>query len=179
MPARAPSLRASFCLFGQLELSGKKDRLVDALKYIERDITNLITITNQGQVQVFAKTAGQTLPVRLSGDGLYRLLYILLVILAHPDSIILIDEIETGFHYSMLETLWRLISEAAKDNHCQIIATTHSYECIRHAISGINEAGCEDSFCIYRIENNQGENRIFRYDGELARLSIDMNMEVR
>lgn len=164
---------------GKLELDGKKDRVIEALKYIEKDITNLITITNQGQVQVFSKIANQTIPVRLSGDGLYRLLYILLVIMAHPDSIILIDEIETGFHHSMLETLWRLIAETAKDNNCQIIATTHSYECIQNAVSGINKAGFEDRFCLYRVEHASGENKAYRYDGELARLSVDMNMEVR
>lgn len=164
---------------GQLELNNQKNRIIDSLKYIEKDISNLITITNQGQVQVYAKIADQTLPVRFSGDGLYRLLYILLVIMSHPNAVILIDEIETGFHYSMLQTLWKLIAEAARDNNCQIIATTHSYECIVNAISGINKAGFEDRFCMYRIEHNDGENKAIRYDGELARLSIEMNMEVR
>lgn len=164
---------------GQLELTGKKEGIVDALKYIEKDISNLITITNQGQVQVFAKVSDQVLPVKLAGDGLFRLMNILLAIAANPGSIILIDEIETGFHYSMYETLWTLIAKTAKDNNCQIIATTHSYECIQNAVSGISAVGCEDSFCMYRIEHSDGENRAYRYDGELTRLSIDMNMEVR
>ena len=164
---------------GKMELNGKKDKIVKALRYIEKDMSNLITITNQGQVQVYAKIADQTLPVRLSGDGLYRLLYILLTIMANPDSIILIDEIETGFHYTMYETLWQLVAEAVVENNCQIIATTHSYECIENAISGINKAGFETRFCMYRIEHSNGENRAIRYDEELARLSIDMNLEVR
>lgn len=164
---------------GLMELNGKKDRIVEALKYIEKDISNIITITNLGQVQVLAKIADQVFPVKLSGDGLFRLMYILLAIFANPGSIILIDEIETGFHYSMYERLWKLIAEAAKENNCQIIATTHNYECIEKAISGIGAAGCEDSFCMYRIEHSDGENRAIRYDGELTQLSIDMNMEVR
>ena len=163
----------------QWELNGKKESIVESLKYLEKDITNLLTITKQGQVQVFAKIADQTLPVRLSGDGLYRLFYILLVIMSHPDSIVLIDEIETGFHYSMLETLWKLITEAAKENNCQVIATTHSYECIQNAVDAMNKAGFEKNFCMYRIEHKDGMNQAYRYDGELARLSVDMNMEVR
>ena len=164
---------------GQMELSGKKERIVNALRFIEKDISNLITITNQGDVQVFAKIADQTLPVRLSGDGMFRLLYILLVIMSNPDSIVLIDEIETGFHYSMQETLWRLIAEAARENNCQVIATTHSYECIRNAVNGIGKAAFEDQFCLYRIEHKDGINRAFRFDGEMTLQSVDMNMEVR
>ena len=43
---------------------------------------------------------------------------------------ILIDEIETGFHYSMFDKLWEVIATTAKKNNCQIIATTHIYECM-------------------------------------------------
>lgn len=162
-----------------MDLKGKKQNIIDSLKTIEPELTNVITITNQGQVQVYAKIADQLLPIRLVGDGLGRLLFVLLAIAANPDSIILIDEIETGFHYTMMETLWKLIAQSAREYNCQVIATTHSYECIQKAVLGIRSAEMEKQFCMYRVEHRDGENRAFRFNGEMTQQSIEMNMEVR
>ena len=79
----------------------------------------------------------------------------------------------------MLETLWKLIAKSAKDYNCQIIATTHSYECIQKAVQGIKRADMERKFCLYRVEHRDGENYAFQFDGEMARQSVEMNMEVR
>ena len=163
----------------KMDLAGKKQDIIEYLKTIEPELSNVITITNQGQFQVYAKIADQVLPIKLAGDGLTRLLCILLAIAANPNSIILIDEIETGFHYSMLETLWKLVAKSAKENNCQIIATTHSYECIQKAVRGIKSVEMEKQFCMYRIEHRNGENHAFLFDGEMAQQSVEMNMEVR
>ena len=164
---------------GDLEMKGEKHRIVDVLKIIEPDLSDLLVISNHGQIQLFVKILDQPMPIKLAGDGLYRLLYILLAILEKPNSILLIDEVGTGFHYSMLETLWKIVATAAKESGCQVIATTHSYECIQSAISGITDAGMDDKFCMYRVERKEGINRAFRYDGELTRFAVATNMEVR
>ncbi|MDR1084678.1 MAG: ATP-binding protein [Deltaproteobacteria bacterium] len=65
-------------------------------------------------------------------DGINRLIQIVLIILANPGSIILIDEeIETGFHYSFFPKLWEIIGKLSLETDCQVFATTHSYECIK------------------------------------------------
>lgn len=164
---------------GQLELKGEKQRVVNMLKIIEPDISDIMIISNQGQIQIYVRVRDQLLPIRLAGDGLNRLLYVLLAILENRDSILLIDEVETGFHYSALKAFWSVVAAAAKENGCQIIATTHSYECIQNALSGIHAVEMNDSFCLYRVERSNGENRAHRYDAELARFAVDTNMEVR
>ena len=118
------------------------------------------------------------LPLKLAGDGINKLLFIVLSIIANPNSVILIDEIETGFHFSMYAKLWE-ISIVAQKNNCQIIATTHSYECINGAIDGIETANMQNAFCYYRIERADGENKAFRYSGDLVRSAINFSMEVR
>ena len=91
---------------GKLELDGKKQYIVEILKFIEPAIDDLSTIVVNGIVQLFAKIGYQLLPLRLAGDGLNKLLFIVLSIAVNPHSILLIDEIETGFHYSMFRKLW-------------------------------------------------------------------------
>ena len=164
---------------GQMELKGEKQKVIEVLKKIEPNITDIVTISNQLQAQIYAKVMDQLIPIKLAGDGLNRMLYIVLAIMENPNSILLIDEIDAGFHYSALKDLWRVVAESAKGSGCQVIASTHSYECVQNAVSGIDAANMESNFCLYRVERKDGENRAFRYDGELAHSAVDANMEVR
>ena len=43
----------------------------------------------------------------------------------------LVDEIENGIHYSILKDFWRMVLQAAHENNVQVIATTHSGDCIK------------------------------------------------
>ena len=125
-----------------------------------------------------AKMGEKLLPLKLAGDGINKLLFLILTIVENPNSLVLIDEIETGFHYSMYSKLWKILAIAARENNCQIIATPHSYECIDGVIEGVGPEEAED-FCYFRIERNEGESKAFRYSGSLLRTAIHSNMEVR
>jgi AAA15 family ATPase/GTPase len=46
------------------------------------------------------------------------------------DSVLLIDEIDTGLHYSVMKDMWRLINQASIDFNVQVFATTHSQDCV-------------------------------------------------
>ncbi len=165
--------------FGKLELRGKKQQVIDILKIMDSSICDISTIALHGQTQLYTKINEKLLPLKLAGDGINKLLFIVLAILENADSIILIDEIETGFHYSMYDKIWKVIATAAKEYHCQVIATTHSYECINGAVDGIKEANMQDKFCYFRIDRINNENRAFRYTESLLNAAITSNMEVR
>ncbi len=165
--------------FGKVELDGRKEQVVELLKLIDPSVRDVTTIMQQGQSQLYARMGTRLLPLKLAGDGINKLLFIALAVIANPGSLILIDEIETGFHYSMYPKLWEVIGTAARENGCQIVATTHSYECIAGAIDGIEQARLQELFCYYRIERRDGENLAFRYSGDLLDAAIDSGMEVR
>ncbi len=164
---------------GKLELEGRKRRIIEILQLIEPAMEDLSTIVINGKAQIFAKIKQQLLPLRLAGDGLNKLLFMLLSIAVNPYSIVLIDEIETGFHYSMLPGLWETIAQTAFENHCQIIATTHSYECIVGAVDGIGKAKRSSAFCYYRLDKNGDGSHAFRYSDELLETAVATDMEVR
>lgn len=164
---------------GKLELAGKKQHIIEIMKFIEPQINDLTTIVVNGSAQVFAKIGVQLLPLRLAGDGLNKLLFIVLSIAVNPRSIVLIDEIETGFHYSMYPQLWNTIAQTAYENACQIIATTHSYECIVGAVDGVERAGRSSAFCYYRLDRNDVGNQVYRYSDDLLQVAVATDMEVR
>lgn len=164
--------------FSKLELEGKKQQVIETLKIMDANISDISAIVIRGQIQLYAKMGERLLPLKLAGDGINKLLFLVLTIVENPGSLVLIDEIETGFHYSMYPKLWKILATAARENNCQIIATTHSYECIEGATEGV-EPGEEDDFCYFRIERSEEASRAFRYSGSLLHTAIHSNMEVR
>ena len=71
------------------------------------------------------------LPIGSYGDGMRRLLAISLGLVSTENGCLLIDEIDTGLHWTVMEDMWRLVVEAAQRFNVQVFATTHSYDCIR------------------------------------------------
>ena len=136
-------------------------------------------MTGSGGAQIYARMNGQLLPVKLAGDGFNKWMYIILSIMAHPNSLILIDEIETGIHYSAYVNLWKVIALTAQKYNCQVIATTHSYECIRAAVESIEESGRMENFCYFRIDREREGHVAYRYSDDLLKAAINTNLEVR
>ena len=167
-------------LLGELELDNKKADLIKILRLIEPSITDITTIiTKNGGAQIYIKTNERLLPIKLPGYGLNKLLYIITSIMTHPNSLMLIDEIETGIHYSAYVDFWKVVAATAQKYCCQIIATTHSYECIVSAANGLKEVSLSDLFCYFRVDREKEETRAYRYSNELLRAAIDTNLEVR
>jgi len=64
------------------------------------------------------------------GDGIKHFISMLFSLLINKNSIIYLDEIENGIHYTNLDKLWEIILTIAKQQNVQVFATTHSKECI-------------------------------------------------
>ena len=165
--------------FGELELNGDHQTVVEALKILDPNILDIKTIVQQRYVQLYLRTSDSTVPLKLSGDGMCKLLYLILAIIHNPGSIVLIDEIENGLHYSLQDPFWKIIADAARRSNTQVIATTHSYECIDHAVGGIGKAGMLDEFSLYRIEKVGGKSISTHYPGQLLKDAVNSSMEVR
>ena len=44
--------------------------------------------------------------------------------------VLLLDEIGTGLHYSVMADMWKLVVETAAQYDIQLFATTHSWDCV-------------------------------------------------
>ena len=75
----------------------------------------------------------ELVPVSQVGQGVYRLLVILADIIGESPDVVLIDEVENGLHHSIHEQVWIGLAETAEKLDVQIIATTHSEECLHAA----------------------------------------------
>lgn len=165
--------------FGQIELKGQVKELIETLKIIEPCLDDISAIFVNGKSQLFGKVNGKWLSLKQAGDGISRLLYIMLVIMSNPQSFILVDEIENGFHYSIYEKLWKVIIDAAKKNNCQLIVTTHSYDNIVAAVEAVESMSCEDLFCYYRMDKSEQGCFGKRFSFEQLKNAVLLKLEVR
>lgn len=89
---------------------------------------------------------GANMPFSVYGDGIKKILYILNKLFDATDSILLIDEIETGLHKKYYDILFPVVFALASKLNVQLFIATHSIE----AIDAILKYG--------NYENNDGEN---------------------
>lgn len=143
-------------LLSKLEIDNRKKELIDIIQIMDEEITDISVLTSNGIFQIYVKKNGLSMPIRYNGDGMLKLIDIVLRILSSPNSVLLIDEIENGLHYSMYERLWTTIAKTAQKANCQVVVTTHSYECIRASMMGIEKAERADDFCYIRLEKRNG-----------------------
>ena len=117
---------------------------------------------------------------RLYRQTLIKFLTFLVNIAVYKNGIILLDEIENGIHYSVLDLMWKSVYDAAKAYNVQVFVTTHSFECVQ-AFSRINSERLldEDNLRLYRIEKIGDKITSVKYDKEILTTTVENNWEVR
>lgn len=139
-------------MFGEVVLDGRKNDILKILDQVDHVLSDITTITTNGQTLLYGNEGGtMLLPMHLFGTGINKMLFIMLNIMANPNSIILIDEIENGFNDFLYPVIWNAIINAAKENNCQIIATTNSNEYISCALNEIKKSDMKNRFCFLKI----------------------------
>ncbi|MDD2366899.1 MAG: AAA family ATPase [Desulfuromonadaceae bacterium] len=74
--------------------------------------------------------------------------------------------------------IWEAIALAAREYDCQVICTTHSYECLEAAYEGLSGDLASD-FSYIRIDRTDNKTAAKYFDHEMLKIAIDTNMEVR
>jgi hypothetical protein len=165
--------------FGQLDVLGKIDEIVQFLKIIEPKLKSLSSVA-MGDSSLIHGDVGlkRKIPIAYMGDGVSRLLSIILAIATTKNGVVLIDECENGIHYSVMPKIWEAIAMAAHEYDCQVICTTHSYECLEAAYKGLSGELASD-FSYIRIDRTETKTVAKCFDHEMLKVAIDANMEVR
>ena len=122
-------------LFDKIATTDWEDEVVNALKIIDPRISKLAfrtdTISNKRYPVVRLEGSNNPLPLRSMGDGINRILTIILAMVNCENGYLLIDEFENGLHYSVQEKLWEIIFYLAERINIQVFATTHSNDTIK------------------------------------------------
>ncbi len=168
-------------LWDDLLLTPEEGQVVEALRIVEPRIERIAFTRPSGRRGAFfVKLAGsdQRLPLGSMGDGLKRLLALSLHLARSTGGCLLVDEIDTGLHYLIMVQMWRLVIETARRLDVQVLATTHSIDCI-NALAEVCERAPErkEDVLLHRIE--RGEAAAVTYTADELRVAAAQHMEVR
>jgi predicted ATPase len=165
--------------FTELERRNRQSELIEPLRVLEPRLQRLAVGVAGGEAMIYGDVqVGELLPITLLGDGTRRLLTILLTILSTPRGYVLVDEVENGLHYSVMEKVWEAVGQAAKSAMVQIFATTHSWECVEAAHRAFN-AEPDYEFCLYRLDRIDRQVRAVGYDKRKLTAAALSDLEVR
>lgn len=165
--------------FGKLQTDKKQDLILKALRIIEPKLESLATVI-ENDLPLIQGDIGKSrlVPLPLMGEGMVRLASLTLAIAYAENGVALIDEIENGFHYSILPKVWHTIGEAARLFNTQVFTTTHSLECIVAAHNAFEKSKSYD-FRLHRLEPKGNTTRAVTYDRGALSAALESGFEVR
>lgn len=142
-------------LLDRAVLADELPSAVTAMNTVEEGITRLAAVEDlrSRRIVVGLHSASEPVPLGCMGEGMSRMLALALSLSAARDGFLLVDEIDTGLHYSVMAKMWRLVFETALRLNVCVYATTHSHDCVR---------------ALAEIANPQ-----VRGDGEVALLRVE------
>jgi AAA15 family ATPase/GTPase len=165
--------------FSAIERVGKQEEIIEYIRIIEPRLKRLAILITGGVPFINADIdIGELIPIPHLGAGVVRLLSLILGIKSFQSGVVLIDEIENGLHHSVMKKVWEVIAKVARKENVQIIATTHSWECIQAAHNAFMEMGKYD-FRMHRLEMIKGQIKAISYDKGTLDTALKAEIEVR
>jgi predicted ATPase len=171
-------------LWDGVALTPNEDRVMLALRFLDLEVERIAPQVGgqfyypRGGFIVKMKGYDHPVPIGSMGDGMWRMMAMAIAIAHCKDGVLLIDEIDTGLHYTVMANMWRLIFGAAKELNVQVFATTHSSDCIKSlAELCYRETDVADNVTLQRIE--RGRSNAIPYTATEIEIAAEKQVEVR
>ena len=144
--------------------------MLKALQIVDPNIERVAPVGSLFKVTL--RGENEPVPLGSLGDGMWRLFAMAIHIGMCKGGVLLVDEIDSGLHYTTMSKMWRLILDVSKEFDIQVFATTHSYDCV-HSLAQMGDP----SVSVQRIES--GKRRAVPYDQEELSVAAQRELEVR
>ena len=164
-------------------LTDLEDDVLSALRLIASNVERVNMLTGRKRRNArtpVVKVAGvsEPLPLKSLGEGMNRMFGISLALVSARNGMLLIDEIESGLHYSVQPNVWRLVFEVARRLNIQVFATTHSWDCITSFQQAAREYE-QDEGILIRLTEKKGEIIADSFDENELEIAAREEIEVR
>uniref|UniRef100_B8HUR0 Endonuclease GajA/Old nuclease/RecF-like AAA domain-containing protein n=1 Tax=Cyanothece sp. (strain PCC 7425 / ATCC 29141) TaxID=395961 RepID=B8HUR0_CYAP4 len=173
-------------LFDQVVLMPEERFVIEALNTIEPSIERIAPVGfHNYRINNFSSgfvikiaNSNQRIPIGSMGEGIWRMLGLALALVNARDGVLLVDDIDTGLHFTTMSDMWKLVWETAKRLNVQVFATTHSSDCWKSldAIAS-QENPSDEGITIHRIE--KGKSRSVVFTEEQVVIAAERDIEVR
>ncbi len=163
-------------LFEEVVLNPEEELVTEALRIIDKKIERIAPANVQKASQMMRLRSAeshtgfyvrladskQRVPIGSMGDGIWRILGIILATVCAKDGYLFIDEIDTGLHFTTMSDMWKMIWQTAKKLNLQVFATTYNSDCWKSLADIVEqEDTSEDGIRIHRIEKGKETSIVF------------------
>lgn len=173
-------------LWDKITLTEKEDDVISALKIIEPRTTRIAFIEEDSSIGertripvVKLANGPSNIPLKSMGDGINRILTIILALVNAENGYLLIDEFENGLHHSVQKQLWEIIFKLANKLNVQVFATTHSDDCIRGFEASMREIGVPEQGKLIRLELLGDKIVEVEFDAHELKIATEQEIEIR
>ena len=167
--------------YSDMVKNNHKDDFKKAINLIFPKIVDVEILTNEMREPYLSATMDNymQLPLHDLGGGVVRLYQLFLGFFASRNGILFSDEVENGFHYSMLKDLWAYGRIWMQQWNVQLVATTHSAECIDAAVAAFEDT--PNDLAIHKLFRNEktGKVEATTFTGETLEGVRDLDLEIR
>jgi AAA15 family ATPase/GTPase len=186
VPASSLTTQKVIALFEKIALLPDEEFVLEAIRIIEPDIVRLASLggktfserDTRGGFFVKSRKWEERIPIGSFGDGIWRLLGLALSLVGAKNGTLLIDEIDTGLHHTVMSKMWKLICTTAKKLNVQVFATTHSRDCWETlADNAVEDEFADMSIRIHRI--NKDKKQATTFTNREMHLALNRELEVR
>lgn len=167
--------------YSDLVRENRKQELKDAMSMLLPAVSDFEILTDEKDESYLSGVTadGKQLPLHDLGGGVVRLCQLLLSCFASRGGILLADEMENGIHHSALPEVWNRARQWMREWSVQLVATTHSAECIEAATNAFADA--PDELSVHRLftDSETGRVAVATFTGETLEGARDLDLEIR
>ena len=177
---RATSLGETASALTTLYSNKSEGRFIDAVRKVDPRVQRLVPGTQGMQPTVLADLGGPTLvPISVLGDGFCRVaLMVTGMVSSDAAKLLIVDEIDSGLHRSVMRGLWESVLELSRQYDFQVFCSTHNDEMLRQTLPAFSQE--TDALRVYRIDRSaDGKVSQQPYDYELLHDAEAAGMDVR
>ena len=170
----------------RVALTDSAVRAVDALGLIFGNVVDGVAMVGEDTRRRLAgrraivklKGSERPVPMHSLGDGALRIFCVALALANSKDGFLVIDEAENGIHHTVQRDFWSMVLQAAQVNNVQVIATTHSWDCVKGFAQAANENDIAEGVLV-RLERNDGMVGVVQYSEDELQIAAEQDIEVR
>lgn len=164
----------------ELKIEGNLQPIIDILRKVDERIVSIDYIDKDVYVDL---GFGKLVPINVMGDGIRKLLGIIVSMYECKDGMLFIDEIDNGFHYSLMPLLWQTVLESAKNLNVQVFASTHSIDSLRGLADITSKNKVENmrdkTACYYLQTMDAGIIKSYQYNADKFEFLLNQGEEIR
>jgi predicted ATPase len=169
-------------LWDMLQLTPEEDKVIEALQILDPAVERIGFASrptlNTG-IRLKLRNQSEPVPLGSLGDGMRRIFTLAMTEIGAENSVLLVDEIDTGLYYRAQTNMWRLLIQTAQRLNVQIFATTHSLDCVQAFQAALSEEQDEEVGKLFRLSVRGGGIRPVAYTARDLEIAVQQEIEVR